>query len=69
MNYYVVSFPRRAPGCDRPDWRRGRILSGHTERAVAERMAEGMRAGNLFDRLYLVFTPDELRGRSLSKPG
>lgn len=63
MNFYVVSASPCGRHNDRPDWRRARILSGHTDRETAERMADGMRRSVLFaPRVYVVCEPHELRG-------
>jgi hypothetical protein len=62
MDFYVVSASPCGPANDRPDWRTARILSGHTERAVAETMAAGMNGHSLFGQVYVVCEPHELRG-------
>lgn len=61
-DYYVISAKPRGYQTHLPDWRTASVLSGHKRREVAEEMAGSMRRDNLFGRVYLVCTPDELRG-------
>jgi hypothetical protein len=68
MNFYVVGYLPRETDPSAPDYRTGRIVSGHAERATAERMLAGIAATagrgtwTRFGCLFRVEALGELRG-------